>query len=74
MPLGRVDQNVYPFYKADIESGRMTKEEARDLLGSFLAKCNERVCTDTKKCENHYDFGIFSQGVPPEFANDMSPR
>lgn len=71
VPLGRVDQNVYPFYKADIEAGRITKEEARDLLGSFLAKCNERVCTDTKKCENHYDFGVFSQGVPPEFANDM---
>ena len=71
VPLGRVDQNVYPFYKMDIESGRITKEEARDLLGSFLAKCNERVCTDTKKCENHYDFGVFSQGVPPKFANDM---
>jgi len=71
VPLGRVDQNVYPYYKRDIESGRITKEEARDLLGSYLAKCNERVCTDTKKCKNYYDFGIFSQGVPQEFATEM---
>jgi len=71
VPLGRVDQNVYPYYKADMDGGKITKEEARDLLGSFLAKCNERICTDTKKCENHYDFGIFSQGIPEEFSNSM---
>ena len=71
VPLGRVDQNIYPYYKNDLASGNITDEEMKDLLGSFLAKCNERVCTDTKKCENHYDFGIFSQGVPVEFANDM---
>lgn len=71
VPLGRVDQNIYPYYKADMDAGRFTREEARDLLGSFLAKCNERICQDTKKCENHYDFGVFSQGVPPQYANDM---
>lgn len=71
VPLGRVDQNVYPYYKKDLEEGRITAEFARDLLGSFLAKCNERICTDTKKCENHYDFGIFSQGVPIRFSSDM---
>ena len=71
VPLGRVDQNIYPYYKADMDAGRFTREEARDLLGSFLAKCNERICQDTKKCENRYDFGVFSQGVPPQYANDM---
>jgi formate C-acetyltransferase len=71
VPLGRVDQNIYPYYKSDVESGRITKEEARDLLGSFLAKCNERICTDTKKCENHYDYGIFSQGIPEKFHTSM---
>lgn len=71
VPLGRVDQNIYPYYKADMDAGRIDREQARDLMGSFLIKCNERVCQDTKKCENHYDFGIFSQGVPEQFANAM---
>lgn len=68
VPLGRVDQHLYPYYKADIDAGRITDERADDLLGSFLAKCNERICTDTKKWENHYDFGLFSQGVPPTYS------
>lgn len=68
IPLGRVDQNVYPYYKKDIEEGTITEEFASELIGSFLAKCNERICTDMKKWENHYDFGVFSQGVPPDFS------
>ncbi|MBE7100868.1 MAG: hypothetical protein E7364_04585 [Clostridiales bacterium] len=30
--LGRLDQILYPYYKADIESGRITKEEAFELI------------------------------------------
>lgn len=71
VPLGRVDQNIYPYYQKDMDAGRITHDFALDLMGSFLAKCNERVCQDTKKMSNYYDFGIFSQGVPPKFANDM---
>lgn len=71
VPLGRTDQIVYPYYEADIKAGAITEEEATDLIGSFLAKCNERICTDTKKWENHYDFGLFSQGVPPKFGSNM---
>ena len=29
---GRMDQYLYPYYKKDIEEGRMTREEARELL------------------------------------------
>lgn len=68
VPLGRVDQHLYPYYQRDIERGLLTDERADDLIGSFLAKCNERICTDTKKWENHYDFGLFSQGVPPTYS------
>ncbi|MDR1902285.1 MAG: hypothetical protein LBQ88_08415 [Treponema sp.] len=68
VPLGRVDQHVWPYYEKDVDSGLITEEYARDLLGSFLAKCNERICTDTPKWENHYDFGLFSQGVPPDYS------
>jgi len=36
--LGRLDQYLYPYYKKDIESGRLTKAEAAELLGSFWVK------------------------------------
>ncbi|MGE4548770.1 MAG: pyruvate formate lyase family protein [Intestinibacillus sp.] len=68
VPLGRVDQHLYPYYRSDIANGLIDDARADDLLGSFLAKCNERICTDTKKWENHYDFGLFSQGVPLSYS------
>ena len=36
--LGRVDSLFYPFYKKDIESGRLTQESAEALTDSFLRK------------------------------------
>lgn len=39
--LGRLDQYVYPMFKADIESGRMNKLEAFELLSCFIIKCSE---------------------------------
>ncbi len=63
IPLGRADQYLYPYYKQDVESGAITREDAAELIGSFLVKCNERIIIDTKKAENHFSFGLFSQGV-----------
>lgn len=34
--FGRVDMDLYPFYDADIKSGRITKEEAYELIVKFL--------------------------------------
>ena len=39
--LGRFDQYIYPYYKADIESGRLTDEEAYDLISEFFLTCNK---------------------------------
>lgn len=41
MSIGRVDQYMYPLYKADIESGRMNDYEAFDLAGCMLIKMSE---------------------------------
>lgn len=41
LSLGRVDQYMYPYYQADIESGRLTPSEASDLIGCMLIKCSE---------------------------------
>ena len=43
MSIGRVDQYMYPFYKADIEAGRMSEYEAFDLAGCMLIKMSEMM-------------------------------
>ncbi len=43
MSIGRADQYMYPFYKADIESGRMNDYEAFDLAGCMLIKLSEMM-------------------------------
>ena len=39
--LGRIDQYLYPYYKADIEKGVITKEEAQELLDCLWIKIAE---------------------------------
>lgn len=43
MSIGRVDQYMYPFYRADIDAGRMTEYEAFDLAGCMLIKMSEMM-------------------------------
>jgi pyruvate-formate lyase len=41
--FGRVDQILYPYYKADKEAGRITYEEAKELLCLFVLKMDEAI-------------------------------
>jgi len=41
LSFAKFDQYMYPFYKRDIELGRTTFEEARDLVSMLYLKCNE---------------------------------
>lgn len=43
MSIGRVDQYMYPFYKADIESGRLNNYQAFELAGCMLIKMSEMM-------------------------------
>jgi formate C-acetyltransferase len=38
---GRFDQYMYPYYRADIEAGRLTREQAGELLACLWIKFNE---------------------------------
>ncbi len=38
--VGRFDQYMYPFYKADIDQGRLTEDSALELLEDFLLSFN----------------------------------
>ncbi len=40
LTVGRLDKILYPFYKADIESGRLTREEAAELITDYYCKHN----------------------------------
>ncbi|MEA3221938.1 MAG: formate C-acetyltransferase/glycerol dehydratase family glycyl radical enzyme [Thermodesulfobacteriota bacterium] len=39
--LGRIDQILYPFYRADKESGRITPDKAKELISLLFIKTNE---------------------------------
>jgi len=39
--IGRLDQFLYPYYKKDIETGRITKGEAQELLDCLWLKLQE---------------------------------
>lgn len=41
--FGRMDQYLYPFYKKDLEAGRITREEAVELVALFYVKVNELI-------------------------------
>ncbi|MCQ8212684.1 choline trimethylamine-lyase [Cetobacterium somerae] len=43
MSIGRVDQYMYPYFKADIESGRMSNFEAFEIAGCMLIKMSEMM-------------------------------
>ncbi|MGL5312763.1 MAG: choline trimethylamine-lyase, partial [Peptostreptococcaceae bacterium] len=43
MSIGRVDQYMYPMFKADIESGKMSKYEAFEIAGCMLIKMSEMM-------------------------------
>ncbi|NIA13940.1 MAG: hypothetical protein GWP08_07655 [Nitrospiraceae bacterium] len=38
--FGRIDQYLYPYYEADLAAGRVTPDEARELLRCFWIKPN----------------------------------
>lgn len=41
--LGRFDQYMFPFYRDDLEKGRITREEARNLLVCLWIKCTSMI-------------------------------
>lgn len=43
LSFGRLDQYLYPLYEADIREGRMTRDEAFEMLGCFVIKCSEMM-------------------------------
>ncbi|TET16287.1 MAG: formate acetyltransferase, partial [Dehalococcoidia bacterium] len=52
--FGRMDQYLYPYYRRDLEEGRITRERARELLLCFSAKATEHVFLLSEKVSQYH--------------------
>lgn len=63
LPLGRIDQYFYPYYEHDMREGFIDEEMARDIIGSFLIKCNEKNVLDATIFTDHMSLGAMYCGI-----------
>ncbi len=59
---GRLDQVLYPYYRADLEAGRLTPDEARELVGCFTVKMSEIIPVFSRRATRFHG-GLFSGQV-----------
>ncbi|WP_411681271.1 trans-4-hydroxy-L-proline dehydratase [Clostridium thailandense] len=64
---GRLDQHLYPFYKKEIEEGRLRREMAEELLQCFWVKFNNqpappKVGVTLKESGTYTDFANINVG------------
>lgn len=72
---GRLDQNLYPFYKNDINEGILTKDKAKEILQSFWIKFNNhpappKVGVTAKESSTYTDFSLINVGGLTEDGKD----
>ncbi|MCX8205050.1 MAG: hypothetical protein N3H31_05315 [Candidatus Nezhaarchaeota archaeon] len=56
---GRFDQYMYKYYKRDVEAGRITEEEALELLELLRIKCSEIVRAHAKFTESYLGGSLY---------------
>jgi len=78
---GRLDQHLYPFYKAETEAGTLTRDQAVEVLESFWVKFNNhpsppKIGVTAQESSTYTDFclinlgGVKSDGT--DAVNEMS--
>jgi trans-4-hydroxy-L-proline dehydratase len=71
---GRFDQYLYPYYRADLDAGRLTRSQAFELLACLWIKLNELTVVkegSTAKASNTYnDFQNLNLGGQTETGRD----
>ena len=73
--LGRFDQYMYPYYKKDLDAGRITKEEALELVEEFFLSCNKDSDLYTGMQQGDNGQSMVLGGLNPdgtESYNDLS--
>lgn len=57
---GRFDQYMYPYYKKDIDSGKITREFAQELMDCVWVKLNDlNKCRDAVSAEGFAGYSLF---------------
>ncbi len=57
---GRFDQYMYPYYKKDLQEGRLTREQAQELLDCLWVKLNDlNKCRDAASAEGFAGYSLF---------------
>lgn len=51
---GRFDQYMYPYYRKDVDEGRLTKEEAQELIEALWLKYSEWVWTISSNTADYF--------------------
>jgi len=57
---GRFDQYMYPYYKKDLEAGKLTREAAQELIDCIWVKLNDlNKCRDAASAEGFAGYSLF---------------
>ncbi len=57
---GRFDQYMYPYYKADLDKGVLTRKDAQELLDCIWVKLNDlNKCRDAASAEGFAGYSLF---------------
>ena len=57
---GRFDQYMYPYYKKDLDSGKITREFAQELMDCIWVKLNDlNKCRDAVSAEGFAGYSLF---------------
>ncbi len=72
---GRLDRNLYPFYRRDIQEGTLTEEAARELVQCFWIKFNNqpappKVDVTEEQSGTYQDFALINTGGLTEDGKD----
>ncbi len=72
---GRLDRHLYPFFKRDIETGVLTRQQARELLQAFWIKFNNqpappKVGVTALESSTYTDFCLINLGGLNEDGSD----
>jgi pyruvate formate-lyase/glycerol dehydratase family glycyl radical enzyme len=78
---GRLDVNLYPFYRRDLDAGRLTREGAKELLECFWIKFSNqpappKVGVTEEQSATYNDFTLINVGgvtsTGDDAVNDLS--
>jgi len=73
---GRFDQYMYPYYKKDLDAGKLTREAAQELLDCIWVKLNDlNKCRDAASAEGFAGYSLFQNlivGGQDKDGNDVT--